>query len=147
MEFDRKENEKFDIDEEGNIYYKDGSPASLSTSLIEEPYEKDNFMNNYSSEGTIFSVGLEGPFFRVWKDREDVLHFSTRKQVDADNSFWGNKQKKFKDLFLDNGGREFLESVEFPAGVTNCFSIICIANKIGSFFYSICLSRSKRQLF
>ena len=43
MDFDRKENPNFDIDGDGNISYKDGSPASLSTVLIEEPYDRENF--------------------------------------------------------------------------------------------------------
>lgn len=124
MDFDRKENPNFDIDGDGNISYKDGSPASLSTVLIEEPYDRENFFNNYSKEGTVFSIPFEGPFIRVWKDKEDKLHFSTRKQIDADNSFWGNKEKKFKDLFLDNGGKEFLELIDFPTGIINCFSVM-----------------------
>ena len=82
------------------------------------------FFNNYSKEGTVFSIPFEGPFIRVWKDKEDKLHFSTRKQIDADNSFWGNKEKKFKDLFLDNGGKEFLELIDFPTGIINCFSVM-----------------------
>lgn len=117
-------NNNFDIDCEGHISYHTGEPASFMPNLVEETYEKETFVNNYIREGTVFTISFPGTVLRVWKDREGVVHFSTRKQIDAINSFWGNKNKKFVDLFLQNGGQNFLDNITLEEGTTYCFTII-----------------------
>lgn len=67
--------------------------------------------NDYSSitDSVCVSTCFEGPMVKVWKDLSGNVHLSTNNKLDCTNSFWGNKEERFGELFYSNGGTLFTE--------------------------------------
>lgn len=67
--------------------------------------------DNYSAiTGTACVTScFEGPMIKVWKDLSGNVHLSTNNNLDCTNSFWGNKEERFGELFHSNGGTLFIE--------------------------------------
>lgn len=54
-----------------------------------------------------FTECFEGPLVKLWYDSEQKRHLSTTNNMDCENSFWGNRQERFGQLFKDYGGDLF----------------------------------------
>jgi len=57
---------------------------------------------------------VEGTVVKIWFSQDDgnyIPMFSGTKKVFYEESFWGNRDKKFGNLFRENGGDMFLESL------------------------------------
>lgn len=74
---------------------------------------------------------VEGPVVKIWFSRDEdgnyVPMFSGTKRVYCEESFWGNRDKKFGNLFRENGGDSFLESLsddEKKEGISYYFIIM-----------------------
>ena len=67
--------------------------------------------DNYSAitETTCVTPCFEGPMVKLWKDLSGNVHLSTNNNLDCTNSFWGNKEERFGELFHTNGGALFTE--------------------------------------
>lgn len=117
----------------GNIYDNDSKIVSSSfTNCEETKYKKSEFELSYLVQkehqpNNYFTPYYEGPHVKVWFDDSGELRFSNDNKIDCKNSFWGNKEEKFWDLFYNNGGEKFIK--KFPdemkkIGLTHHFMIV-----------------------
>ena len=67
------------------------------------------------SESYFLTPCVEGTVVKIWFSQDDegnyIPMFSGTKKVFYEESFWGNRDKKFGKLFRENGGDMFLESL------------------------------------
>ena len=61
---------------------------------------------------TDITTCFEGPLVKLWWDSDQVHHLSTTNKLDCTNSYWGNKDERFGDLFYKNGGEKFLNECQ-----------------------------------
>ena len=52
----------------------------------------------------------EGPLVKLWWDLDGSPHLSTTNKLECTNSFWGNKEERFGELFYKYGGAKFIEN-------------------------------------
>ena len=74
--------------------------------------------------GNYFTTCFEGPLVKLWWDLDGEPHLSTTNKLDCKNSYWGNKEEKFGDLFETYGGKTFLENYKGSKSLTHHFMIL-----------------------
>lgn len=98
--------------------------CSSFTDVEEVEYNPENFKQYFKQENSnTLSLCYEGPLFIVRFDEDRNYHFYNTKKFDCSNSFWGNKDEKFGDLFLKYGGQKFLDQVDKVSGISHHFMI------------------------
>lgn len=78
----------------------------------------NSFKNYY------FTHCFEGPLVKVWYDSDGERHFSSQRRIDCSNSFWGDKTKRFGELFTKHGGQCFEKNCSKTPNLTHHFMII-----------------------
>lgn len=82
----------------------------------------DTFISGFKNVN--FTSCFEGPLIKIWYDSEGNRHFSNLRKLDCSNSYWGDKTKRFGDLFTTYGGLKFEEVVPKTKHLTHHFMII-----------------------
>lgn len=112
-----------------------GEIKNLSTNKIESVSFGETFEYEYTTEenfknfcntfkNVYFTNCYEGPLVKLWYDSKGKLQFSSQRKVDCKESYWGDKDKKFGDLFIKNGGSNFIEKTSTTPGLTHHFMIL-----------------------
>ena len=82
----------------------------------------DTFISDFKNVN--FTSCFEGPLVKLWYDSEGNRHFSNLKKLNCSNSYWGDKTKRFGDLFTNYGGLKFEEVIPKTKHLTHHFMLI-----------------------
>lgn len=108
--------------------FNPNSQSLISASFMDVEnvdYNPATFKNYFSEQANnTISLCYEGPLVILRFDEKGKMHFYNTKRLDCRNSFWGNKNEKFGELFMDNGGARFVDSVEKIPSISHHFMIM-----------------------
>lgn len=76
------------------------------------------------SPNSYFTTCFEGPLVKLWWDLDDQPHLSTTNNLDCKNSYWGNREERFGDLFQKYGGQSFIDNYKGSKELTHHFMIL-----------------------
>lgn len=97
--------------------------VSVSFGHTPEIFPSDETWNNITPD-TSFGFCYEGPLVKLWWDLDGEHHLSTTNKLDCRNSYWGNKDQRFGELFYKNGGENFIEQCSENKNMTHHFMIL-----------------------
>ena len=128
-------NDNFILNLGDEVASKKGQITNVKTGQLEsrsfgETYEYDfeddvdffNFCKQFKNP--VFTHCFEGPLIKFWYDSYGVKHLSSQKNIDCMSSYWGDKTKRFGELFYKYGGKTFEEHVDKKPNLTHHFMII-----------------------
>lgn len=104
---------------------KDGLDQIVSVSFGHTPeiFPNEKTWINITPE-TFFGFCYEGPLIKLWWDLDGEHHLSTTNKLDCRNSYWGNKEERFGNLFYKHGGQKFIEECSQNKNLTHHFMIL-----------------------
>ena len=88
-------------------------------------YEPEIFNSYVNPENTnTLTICYEGPLVMLRFDESENPVLYNCSKHDCRESFWGNKDEKFGDLFFQNGGQNFLDKVDKISGISHHFMLM-----------------------
>ena len=88
-------------------------------------YTPEIFNSYFTPENkNILTICYEGPLIMVRFDNPEEYQIYNNSRHDCTGSFWGNKEEKFGDLFLENGGQKFIDTVDRIPGIAHHFMLM-----------------------
>ena len=104
---------------------KDGLDQIVSVSFGHTPeiFPNSETWDNITPE-TSFGFCYEGPLVKLWWDLAGEHHLSTTNKLDCRNSYWGNREERFGELFYKHGGANFVEQCSENENLTHHFMIL-----------------------
>lgn len=97
--------------------------VSVSFGHTPEIFPNGDTWDNITPE-TSFGFCYEGPLVKLWWDLDGEHHLSTTNKLDCRNSYWGNKDQRFGELFYKNGGENFIEQCSENKNLTHHFMVL-----------------------
>lgn len=126
---------KFRLDVGDEVEKQKGQIINIKTGKLESRSFGKTYEYMYISDDDLmqlcnsfkdyyFTHCFEGPLVKVWYDSDGERHFSSQRRIDCTKSFWGDKTKRFGDLFTKYGGQRFDEMCSKTPNQTHHFMII-----------------------